>query len=104
MTEIDERWKAIFSALGIIIVNAFALVGIDLGDGAQLQDALLGLAWLASIAWAIWKNHNFTYAAGQGQRVVDAIKSVEKATGTQLSAEMALELTDGVDHDLQQAD
>ena len=97
--EIDERWKAIFSALGIIIVNAFALMGIDLGDGADMQDALLGLAWLASLAWAIWKNHNFTYAAGQGQRVVDAIKTVEAYTGEQLSAELALELTDGVGHD-----
>ena len=99
MSEIDERWKAIFSALGIIIVNAFALVGIDLGDGAQVQDFMLGLAWVASIAWAIWKNHNFTAAAAEGQRVVNAIKSVEKSTGVQLSAEMALELTDGIERE-----
>ena len=97
--EIDERWKAIFSALGIIIVNAFALVGIDFGDGAQMQDALLGLAWIASLAWAIWKNHNFTRAAAEGQRVVDAIKAVENYTGESINAEAALELTDGVDHD-----
>ena len=99
MSNVDERWKAIFSALGIIIVNAFALVGIDLGDGADLQDALLGLAWLASLAWAIWKNHNFTYAASQGQRVVDAIKDVESCTGERLTAEAALELTNGVEDD-----
>lgn len=96
---IDERWKAIFSAIGVIIVNAAALLGIDVGDGAQIQDVLLGLAWLASLAWAIWKNHNFTAAAAEGQRVVDAIKAVESATGQTLSAELALELTDGADHD-----
>lgn len=99
MNNIDERWKAIFSAIGIIIVNAAALLGIDVGDGAQLQDVLLGCAWLASLAWAIWKNHNFTAAAAEGQRVVDAIKAVERATGQTLSAELALELTDGADHD-----
>lgn len=96
---IDERWKAIFSAIGVIIVNAAALMGIDLGDGASLQDVLLGCAWIASIAWAIWKNHNFTAAAAEGQRVVDAIKQVEKDTGQTLSAELALELSDGVAHD-----
>lgn len=96
---IDERWKAIFSAIGVIIVNAAALMGIDLGDGASIQDVLLGLAWIASLAWAIWKNHNFTAAAAEGQRVVDAIKAVESATGQTLSAELALELTDGADHD-----
>ena len=99
MNNIDERWKAIFSAIGIIIVNAAALLGIDVGDGAQIQDVLLGLAWIASLAWAIWKNHNFTAAAAEGQRVVDAIKAVESATGQTLSAELALELTDGADHD-----
>lgn len=99
MNNIDERWKAIFSAIGIIIVNAAALMGIDLGDGASIQDVLLGCAWIASLAWAIWKNHNFTAAAAEGQRVVDAIKAVESATGQTLSAELALELTDGADHD-----
>ena len=96
---VDERWKAIFSAIGVIIVNAAALMGIDLGDGANIQDVLLGLAWIASLAWAIWKNHNFTAAAAEGQRVVDAIKAVESATGQTLSAELALELTDGAEHD-----
>lgn len=74
MNSIDERWKAIFSAIGIIIVNAAALIGIDVGDGAQLQDVLLGCAWIASLAWAIWKNHNFTDEAAQAQRYLDMLK------------------------------
>ena len=99
MSNIDERWKAIFSAIGVIIVNVAALMGINIGDGADMQDVLLGCAWIASIAWAIWKNHNFTDAAAQGQLVTNAIKSVKKATGENISAEMALELSGGVSYD-----
>lgn len=99
MNQIDERWKAIFSAIGVIIVNVAALMGINLGDGANIQDVLLGCAWMASIAWAIWKNHNFTEAAAQGQKVTDAIKSIKKDTGEQVSAETALELMGGIGHD-----
>lgn len=104
MTEnMDERIKAIISAIVVIVVNAAALMGIDIGDGADIQDALFAIAWIASLAWAIWKNHNFTHAAAEGQRVVDAIKEIESLTGQKLSAEMALELTDGADHDGQQS-
>lgn len=99
MTNIDERWKAIFSSIGVIIINVAALLGIDLGDGASIQNVLLGLAWIASILWALWKNHNFTDAAIQGQRVTDAIKRVKKDTGESMSAEMALELSDGAKND-----
>ena len=103
MKKIDERWKAIISAVAVIIVNAAALLGFDLGDGASIQNALLGMAWIASIFWAIWKNHNFTFAAGEGQRVTDAIKEIAKDAHENVSAETALELTEsrGVKNDVQ---
>lgn len=97
----SERIKAIISAVVVIVVNVAALAGFDLGDGATIQNALLAIAALASWLWAIWKNHNFTDAAEQGQRVVDALKAIEGATGEKLSAEAALELTAGVGHDVQ---
>ena len=100
LIDIDERWKAILSAVTVIIVNAFALMGIDLGDGADIQDALLGAAWLISLAWAIWKNHNFTPSAIESQKVLDLLKSIKRETGEQLTAEAALELTNGVDDDV----
>ena len=100
LIDIDERWKAILSAVTVIIVNAFALMGIDLGDGADIQDALLGAAWLISLAWAIWKNHNFTSSAIESQKVLDLLKSIKRETGEQLTAEAALELTNGVDDDV----
>ena len=99
LIDMDERWKAIFSAIGVIIINVLALFGINVDDGATVQNVMLGLAWIASILWAIWKNHSFTDAAIQGDRVMHAIKDVKKETGNTISAEMALELTDGVDHD-----
>ena len=77
--DIDERWKAILSAVVIIIVNAFALIGIDVGDGADLQDAILAIAWIASLAWAIWKNHNFTDEAAKAQKYLDELKAERKA-------------------------
>ena len=97
--KIDERWQAIFSAIGVIVVNAAALLGIDMGDGADIQDVLLGCAWIASILWAIWRNHSFTDAAIQGDRVMYALKEIKRETGESLSAEMALELSAGVGYD-----
>ena len=91
----DERIKAIISAAVVIIVNVAALCGFDLGDGMNLQNALLAIAALISWVWALWKNHNFTDAAAEGQKVVDAIKTIEQLTGEKISAASALELMDG---------
>ena len=99
MKNLDERWKAIIGAIAVIIVNAAALMGIDIEDGMTVENALYSIAWLASLGWAIWKNFNFTLAAAQGQRVVDNAKAIKRDTGMDVSAELALELTDGVDHD-----
>lgn len=97
MEKLDERWKAIIGALAVIIVNACALMGIDIEDGMTVENALYAVAWLVSIGWAIWKNFNFTLAAAEGQRVVDAAKHIKKTVGVDVSAEMALELTGGKD-------
>ena len=90
----SERTKAIISAIVIVAVNVAALLNFDL-DGDAMLNALMGLAAFVSWAWAIWKNHNFTDAAAEGQRVTDALKAVRKNTGEQLSAELAIELTRG---------
>lgn len=97
----NERIKAIISAVVVIVVNVAALAGFDLGDGATIQNALLAIAALISWLWALWKNHNLTFAAIEGQKVVDAIKEIEQLTGEKLPAEAALELTAGVGHDVQ---
>ena len=74
----SERTKAIISAAVVIVVNVAAIYGISLDQG-MLLNALCAVADLAAMVWAIWKNHNFTYAAAQGQMVVDKIKLEQKA-------------------------
>ena len=74
----SERTKAIISAAVIIIVNVAAIYGISLDQG-MLLNAICAIADLAAMLWAIWKNHNFTYAAAQGQLVVDNIKNEQRA-------------------------
>ena len=93
MENLDERIKAIISAIVVIAVNAAALMGFDIGDGASLQNALLALAWFASIAWAIWKNHNFTESAIESQKVLDLLKEIKRETGEQLTFETLGEIT-----------
>ena len=74
----SERTKAIISAAVIIVVNVAAIYGISLDQGILLT-ALCAVADLAAMLWGIWKNHNFTYAAAQGQMVTDKIKLEQKA-------------------------
>ncbi len=74
----SERTKAIISASAIIVVNVAAIYGISL-DLGMLQTVLFAVADLVVTIWGVWKNHNFTYAAAQGQLVVDNIKNEQRA-------------------------
>lgn len=76
--KIDERVKAIISAIVIIIVNVAALLGFQIDDGATLTNALLAVAAVISWAWAIWKNHNFTPEAAEAQQLLDRLKKEHK--------------------------
>lgn len=73
----DERAKAIVSAVAIIAVNVCAYFGITLDQG-QLTTGLLAACGLACTVYGIWKNHNFTQAAIEGQKVTDAIKAGDR--------------------------
>jgi hypothetical protein len=72
----NETIKACVNALCVLIVAGAGLLGFDLDEGL-VQNALSALAFLAGIAWAIWKNFNFTAAAQSGQMVTDSIKRGE---------------------------
>ena len=73
-----ERIKAIISAAVVIAVNVAAIVGVDVGDGDAITNALLLAFDFAAMAWAIWKNHNFTDAAAEAQEYLDAIKKAKR--------------------------
>lgn len=68
-----ETIKACVSALGVLIVACAGMFGFDL-DAGMVQNGLSALAFIAAFAWGIWKNHNFTKAAQEAQKVCDALK------------------------------
>lgn len=72
----NERTKAIISAIVIVAVNVAALLNFDL-DGDAMSNALFGLAAFLSWAWAIWKNHNFTDEAAEAQVYLNGLKKAK---------------------------
>lgn len=71
-----ETIKAAVSALGVLIVACAGMIGFDL-DADMVQNGLSIAAFLAAFAWGIWKNHNFTKAAQEAQKVLNATKAGE---------------------------
>lgn len=68
-----ETMKACVSALGVLIVACAGMFGFDL-NADMVQNGLSVIAFVAAFAYAIWKNHNFTKAAQEAQKVCDALK------------------------------
>lgn len=97
----QEQIKAIVQMVGTLVVTLCGIFGYSMAEDQAQQIALVVVALLV-VAYSVWRNANFTKAAGEGQKVTDAIKFAKKETGLQLSAEASLELTDGVEHDVQQ--
>lgn len=69
----NETVKATISAAVVVIANVLAMVGITIDQGV-VTDGICGVVMLAATVWGIWKNHNFTAAAQEGQLVTDAVK------------------------------
>jgi len=70
----DERTKAIISAAVVLIVNVAAMFSISI-DQDVLIKAFFSIADLVAMAWAIWKNHNFTPQAIEAQQYLDLLKT-----------------------------
>lgn len=75
---IDERTKAIISAVAVIVVNLVAFVFGKNIDAGIVTDGLLAIVLLISTFWGIWKNHNFTPEAAEAQQVLNALKAEKK--------------------------
>lgn len=71
-----ETIKAVVSALAVLIVAGAGMLGFDL-DAGMVQNGLSIVAFMAALAWGIWKNHNFTKAAQEAQKVLNATKAGE---------------------------
>lgn len=73
-----ERAKAIITIIVTAIVNIANIYGYAVDAEAWINVALSILSAIC-IAWSWWKNQNITYAAQQGQLVVDQIKNEQRA-------------------------
>ena len=73
-----ERAKAIITIIVTAIVNIANIYGYAVDAEAWINVALSILSAIC-IAWSWWKNQNVTYAAQQGQLVVDQIKNEQRA-------------------------
>jgi uncharacterized membrane protein len=73
MGELDERTKALVSAITLLAVNLLALFGVQLNHDAVWQ-VVAAVAVIVSTAYGIWKNHNFTPEAAQAQQYLDLLK------------------------------
>ena len=70
----DERTKAIISAIVILIVNIAAMFGVSL-DANIWFSGLCAIVLLATNIYAIWKNHPITPEAVQAQKYLDQLKA-----------------------------
>ena len=73
----DERTKAIISAIVVLAANIAALWGVSIDQGVWVN-GLCAIVMLVSSIWAIWKNHNITDEAIEAQRYLDELKRKEK--------------------------
>lgn len=71
-----NRTKSVVSAVVVIVVYVASLFGVSLDEG-PVTTAVSVTAALAALTWGVWKNHNFTDAANQAQKVLDDLKSKE---------------------------
>ncbi|MBQ9003050.1 MAG: hypothetical protein IJ087_14450 [Eggerthellaceae bacterium] len=74
----DERAKAIISAIVVLVANLAALWGVSIDQGVWIN-GLCAIVTLAASIWAIWKNHNFSEEAQQGQLVTNQLKNEKQA-------------------------
>ena len=68
-----DRFQSISSAIAVLIVDFVAVMGLSI-DTDLLVDILSAVAFIIATIYGIWKNHNFTDAAIEGQRLVNALK------------------------------
>lgn len=73
----DERTKAIISAIVVLVANIAALWGVSIDQGVWIN-GLCAIVMLVSSIWAIWKNHNITDEAIEAQRYLDELKAEKK--------------------------
>lgn len=69
----NERTRAIVSAIVLLIIEAAGIFGVTLDE--SLVTTIVGLVLIvAGLVYGVWKNHNFTDFAGMCQQLLKAMK------------------------------
>lgn len=72
----NEQVKAVIGAIVVLVVEIAGICGVAL-DTDTVTQVVSAAAILVAAALSIWKNFNFTEAAGKAQEYLDALKSGE---------------------------
>ena len=68
-----SRMQSIASAIAVIVVEFAAVIGLSL-DTDTVVDVISAVVFIVALLYGLWKNHNVTSAAIEGQRLVNALK------------------------------
>ena len=74
MISLVDRFQSIASAISLFIIDLVAIMGLSI-DTDLIVDVISAIVFIIATAYGIWKNHNFTDAAIEGQRLINALKS-----------------------------
>ena len=66
--------KAIIQMLVTLLVTLASIFGYSLAE-EQAQQIAIVIAAIVVIAYGVWRNANFTKAAGYGEKVINGIKN-----------------------------
>lgn len=69
----SEQVKALIQMLATLAITLAGIFGYSLAEN-EAQAAAVVIAALVVIAYSVWRNANFTHAAGQGQEITDGLK------------------------------
>lgn len=69
----QEQIKAIIQMLATLAITLCGIFGYSLAEETAQQVAIV-IAALVVIAYSVWRNANFTKAAGNGQEITDGLK------------------------------
>lgn len=68
-----ETIKAVVSMIIVVIVSVLSAIGIDV-DGDALTNVVYAVLLIVVTAYGCYRNHNFTQAAQEGQKLIDELK------------------------------
>ena len=69
----SEQIKALIQMLATLAITLAGIFGYSLAEN-EAQAAAIVMAALVVIAYSVWRNANFTKAAGNGQEITDGLK------------------------------